>query len=549
MARLMRCALLLCALLAVQSHETRAIQGNDACKSWCQEDGEKTWQVKCGFKGCKDCDECAESESESESESSRQVIVDSVNQASIQGNDACKSWCQEDGEKTWQVKCGFKGCKDCDECAESESESESESSRQVIVDSVNQALHGLALPGCDSYEIRKLQKAGAHEEQLTCPHGFEPLNEGSIPNHFQVSGCGAEGFLAVTVAQVQCKCTSGCQCEHEGKANVGFVGKFWSKAAPDGMKATQEVYKAYAQERGKAAQRLDLPENCFQKKKRRNSLGESSAAGESTSWPPPLNADWEAPEQHVDALTSHAKEKLLMLLETELNKIEMPKQVLEPCYGGTAQLDYGGKATLGLLDYYDQYTVGSQKFHSRTKKRSENKLNCCSRACSEETGYPAMWDKSACTPPELVSRNAKTRRRTTIYTDRPSCPLPEEMPKDAHLLRLAPCFVENYPICILIKLTQLDANTTLNEQTPLVLGWSSIQGLDLPGMTTDLKQKKLQAVAKREIHKRSRRRAAKTARAAAEAAEGKVERLESFIGFVQKADMIVREVCFICILP
>ena len=60
-----------------------------------------------------------------------------------------------------------------------------------------------------------------------------------------------------------------------------------------------------------------------------------------------------------------------------------------------------------------------------------------------------MWDQEAVNTPVHVGDSTSKSEHKTFK----SCPALDNLPKDAHYVRIAPCFFEAWPICAVLKVT------------------------------------------------------------------------------------------------
>jgi hypothetical protein len=89
-------------------------------------------------------------------------------------------------------------------------------------------------------------------------------------------------------------------------------------------------------------------------------------------------------------------------------------------------------------------------------------------------GQPLMWDEAATVvPTDGVRKRMGSAKKFRIQYGDLTCPVPGNMAKDEHILRVAPCWAEDRPFCVRIKVT-VKADTSKDKKSPLVLGWSEV---------------------------------------------------------------------------
>ena len=150
-------------------------------------------------------------------------------------------------------------------------------------------------------------------------------------------------------------------------------------------------------------------------------------------------ADWPTPQGHVDLFTLDAKssgtgkvpspswyQRLLQETEVQLNKIPTPYKTFGQ------QCVHGCHATIGLA-------------HS---SQSRNKLNCCADSCGgRPTGSGNAYGGNPVTLDDAATGldAGGWKMKTTLLCQWPRGIRPDD--KSIHLLRVAPCSLEDSPLC------------------------------------------------------------------------------------------------------
>jgi len=127
----------------------------------------------------------------------------------------------------------------------------------------------------------------------------------------------------------------------------------------------------------------------------------------------------------------------------------------------------------------------TQEERDTARDHRSGELNCCPSACGPNTafgngedwsrrfgGYPVMWDKNATVVPAERSDVLKEGPRELQYDL--MCEVPKDLARDEHIIRVAPCLLEQWPFCARIKITKRKADAAGNSSSPLVVGWATL---------------------------------------------------------------------------